>query len=99
MKPILVGAVIAVAVVLVSVTSNLGRAQTQSRPIGVSEEDWVPISDTAGVILGDVVSYSSRSGSPTGLSRLSGTLVVLRNDSWIIVETAADLTPRLLPLH
>jgi hypothetical protein len=95
--------VVVAVVVLAVVVSTYGLAQTQSRPPGVSAQDWVAISDTAGVVLGDPVarnSYQSAGGqSFAGMARFAGTLMVLRNDAWVVVQMAPDSTPRLQPLH
>lgn len=95
--------IIAVAVGLTLVASSCGRTQTQSLPPGVSEREWVPLSDSAGVVLAERTGtnfyHSPSDDSFAGMPRLSGTLMVRRNETWAVVGMASDLPTGLVPLH
>ena len=94
-------AVMLVAVVLL--VSSCGQTQAPSRPPGVSEAEWIPLSDAVGIVLADRGAsslYRTPRYEPfADMPRLTGTLMVQRNDTWIVVAMASDLSAGVVPLH
>jgi hypothetical protein len=91
-------------VILLSVMlSTNARSQDTDRPPGVSEANWIPISETAGVVItedravGDSAYLNRQLGFPA--QRRTGILVVRHNGTWIAFEALGDTSPRVLPLR
>lgn len=102
MKPAVVLFAAAVCFILGSVATSLAQAPALSPPPGVAAENWVPISNNAGVVLsGDsrVSRLRSFGGVPfPAAERRTGVLMVNFNGRWISFETLGDSSPRFRPL-
>ena len=98
---------ISLSVVLLFMLANVVATRAQSGaaapPPGVSAESWVPISDTAGIVLeSDLTPAVSGSfGGPLGPPpmRATGTLMVRHNGRWLILESLGDDVPKFQQLH
>lgn len=69
------------------------------RPPGVDENSWVPISDTAGIVLTNVAGVPAAFWDPNEKAALgSGILMVKRAGAWMRVDLEFP-QPRVQPLH
>jgi len=96
-------AVVSVIVLGSAATTFAQRSSGADRPPGVTADQWVRISDVAGVVLTDDV-MPTRFTLPPGVAlpqqRIrEGILMVNHNNNWIAFERLGALTPRVHPLN
>lgn len=103
MKPAVVLLLAAVCFILGSVATSVAQSPGLSPPPGVAPENWVPISDNAGVALSDNARVS-RPRSVRGIQsfatqRHAGILMVHQEGRWIAFDMLGDASPRFQPLN
>ena len=114
MKSKAIIALVATTVVITFATWEAAESQSPSRPPGVSEENWIPISDSVGILVTDVRARPGQirvvPADPAGPSNEptiaevratpfgTGVVMAMFQGEWVAFEELAISRTRVYPL-
>ena len=94
---------VACLVLLGTFVSSLAQPAGASPPPGVLADAWVPISESAGIVLvgePDLNAFNRFNGRPDiPGERSAGILMAQHNGQWITFGTLGDTSAQIVPLH